>query len=43
MAPVVAIVNSSDIVHADSGRHECGPYDEYPHYIFIVLCRVSGE
>jgi YYY domain-containing protein len=27
MAPVVAIVNSSDIVHAGNGRDKSGPYD----------------
>jgi hypothetical protein len=28
MAPVVAMVNSWDVVHAEDGRAQAGPYDD---------------
>ncbi len=27
MAPVVGMVNFSNVDNGDDGRHECGPYD----------------
>jgi hypothetical protein len=31
MAPVSAIANSLDMVHANSGRYEGGPYNSFVH------------